>query len=60
MDPIHADGSMVLIEPISSLPDYLFVVCSLGIVENGQVAIQVMNLESTSHLMKQLLERKGM
>ena len=44
MDPIHADGSMVLIEPISSLPDYLYVACSLGLVENGQVAIQVMNM----------------
>ena len=33
----HADGSMVLIEPISSLPDYLYVACSLGLVENGQV-----------------------
>ena len=44
MDPIHADGSMVLIEPISSLPDYLYVACSLGLVENGQVAIQVMNI----------------
>ena len=44
MDPIHADSSMVLIEPISSLPDYLYVACSLELVENGQVAIQVMNI----------------
>ena len=41
---MDTDGSMVLIEPISPLPDHLYVACSLGLVENGQVAIQVMNV----------------
>ena len=44
VDATHIDGSMVLIEPISPLPDHLHVACSLGLIENGQVAIQVMNV----------------
>ena len=44
VDATHINGSMVLIEPISPLPDHLHVACSLGLIENGQVAIQVMNV----------------
>ena len=44
VDTIHSDGSVILIEPMSSLPDYLHVACSLGLVEKGHVVIQVMNV----------------
>ena len=44
VDTLHDNGSVVLIEPLLTLPDYLHVACSLGFFENGQVAIQVMNV----------------
>ena len=38
VDGMHSDGFVILIEPLSSLPDYLHVACSLGLVKNSQVA----------------------
>ena len=43
VDPMHSNGSTVLIELTLPLPDNLHMARSIGLVEDGQVAIQVMN-----------------